>query len=90
MSEQNENRERISRLFSDIQKKGISGVIKDNFRPVKVQSIITYCKDCNIQGINLPGNKQCGNCGSWNTTNNAPKPRIPIDWDTEDTAIWEM
>lgn len=30
-------------------------------------SVVTKCRDCKISGVNLPGNHECGNCGSFNT-----------------------
>ena len=30
-------------------------------------SIYTYCYDCKMFGINIPNNKQCGNCNSNDT-----------------------
>lgn len=32
-----------------------------------MSSKITTCFDCKMQGVNIPGNKICGNCGSQNT-----------------------
>lgn len=29
--------------------------------------LITICFNCGMHGINLPKNKECGNCGSLNT-----------------------
>lgn len=32
-----------------------------------VHSVYTLCYECSTWGINLPGNKQCGNCNSMDT-----------------------
>ena len=32
-----------------------------------IHSVLTWCKDCLVQGINMPFEDECGNCGSKNT-----------------------
>lgn len=39
-------------------------------------SVFTWCKDCHGEGVNIPFNDECGNCGSENTVRYYDKETI--------------
>jgi hypothetical protein len=43
-----------------------------------IHSVFTWCKDCHSEGINIPFNDECGNCGSKNTVRYYDKKTIDL------------
>ncbi len=43
-----------------------------------IHSVFTWCKDCHSEGINIPFNDECGNCGSKNTVRYYDKETIDL------------
>jgi hypothetical protein len=43
-----------------------------------IHSVFTWCKDCHNEGINIPFNDECGNCGSKNTVRYYDKETIDL------------
>ena len=43
-----------------------------------IHSVFTWCKDCGMNGCNMPLEDECGNCGSKNTVRYYDKETIDI------------
>jgi hypothetical protein len=43
-----------------------------------IHSVFTWCKDCGMEGCNVPFNDECGNCGSKNTVRYYDKETIDL------------
>ena len=43
-----------------------------------IHSVFTWCKDCHSEGVNIPFNDECGNCGSKNTVRYYDKETIDL------------
>lgn len=43
-----------------------------------IHSVFTWCKDCGMEGINIPFENECGNCGSKNTVRYYDKETIDL------------
>ena len=43
-----------------------------------IHSIFTWCKNCHSEGVNIPFNDECGNCGSKNTVRYYDKETIDL------------
>jgi hypothetical protein len=43
-----------------------------------IHSVFTWCKDCGMEGCNIPFNDECGNCGSKNTVRYYDKETIDL------------
>lgn len=43
-----------------------------------IHSVFTWCKDCHNEGVNIPFNDECGNCGSKNTVRYYDKETIDL------------
>ena len=41
-------------------------------------TVFTWCKDCHSEGVNIPFNDECGNCGSKNTVRYYDKETIDL------------
>jgi hypothetical protein len=43
-----------------------------------IHSVFTWCKDCHMEGCNIPFEDECGNCGSKNTVRYYDKETIDL------------
>jgi hypothetical protein len=43
-----------------------------------IHTVFTWCKDCGMEGCNIPFNDECGNCGSKNTVRYYDKETIDL------------
>jgi hypothetical protein len=71
MSEENESQPTAKPLLAD-------SAWEQKLIGKNIHSVFTWCKDCHNEGVNIPFNDECGNCGSKNTVRYYDKETIDL------------
>jgi rRNA maturation endonuclease Nob1 len=62
-----------------LQQTDVSGIAwEQKLIGKNIHSVFTWCKDCHSEGVNIPLNDECGNCGSKNTVRYYDKETIDL------------